>query len=69
MKDVLGYTDLPLVSSDFVGDTHGSIFDSKAGIMLNPTFVKIVAWYDNELGYTTQLLRLVSYMQKVDSKN
>lgn len=69
MKDVLGYTDLPLVSSDFVGDTHGSIFDSKAGIMLNPTFVKIVAWYDNELGYTTQLLRLVSHMQKVDSKN
>lgn len=68
MKGVLGYTDLPLVSSDFIGDTHGSIFDSKAGIMLNPTFVKIVAWYDNELGYTTQLLRLVSYMQQVDNK-
>lgn len=68
MAGVLGYTDLPLVSSDFIGDTHGSIFDSKAGIMLNPTFVKIVAWYDNEFGYTTQLLRLVSHMQKVDNK-
>ena len=68
MKGVLGYTDLPLVSSDFIGDDHGSIFDSKAGIMLNPNFVKIVAWYDNELGYTTQLLRMLSYMQQVDNK-
>lgn len=68
MAGVLGYTDLPLVSSDFIGDTHGSTFDSKAGIMLNPTFVKIVAWYDNELGYTTQLLRLVNHMNNVDNK-
>lgn len=68
MKDVLGYTDQPLVSSDFIGDTHGSTFDSKAGIMLNPRFVKIVAWYDNELGYTTQLLRFISYMEKIDNK-
>ena len=67
MAGVLGYTDLPLVSSDFIGDTHGSIFDSKAGIMLNPTFVKIVAWYDNELGYTTQLLRMVNHMNNVDN--
>lgn len=67
MAGVLGYTDLPLVSSDFIGDTHGSTFDSKAGIMLNPTFVKIVAWYDNELGYTTQLLRLVNHMNNVDN--
>lgn len=67
MAGVLGYTDLPLVSSDFIGDAHGSIFDSKAGIMLNPTFVKIVAWYDNELGYTTQLLRLVNHMNNVDN--
>lgn len=66
MKNVLGYTQEPLVSSDFIGDTHASIFDEKAGIMLNGSFVKIVAWYDNELGYTTQVLRMLDYMGKVD---
>ncbi len=68
MKGVLGYTDEALVSSDFIGDEHGSIFDSKAGIMLSPTFVKLVAWYDNEWGYSTQCLRLISHMNKVDNK-
>ena len=65
MKNVMGYTDEPLVSSDFIGDERASIFDAKAGIMLSPTFVKLVAWYDNELGYSTQVLRLISYMNTV----
>ncbi len=62
MKDIIGYTDEPLVSSDFMSDSRASIFDAEAGIMLSPTFVKLVAWYDNEYGYSTQLLRLVSHM-------
>ena len=62
MKGIIGYTDEPLVSSDFMGDNRASIFDAEAGIMLSPTFVKLVAWYDNEYGYSTQLLRLVSHM-------
>lgn len=65
MKGVMGYTDEPLVSSDFIGDNRASIFDAKAGIMLSPTFVKLMAWYDNELGYSTQVLRLISYMNTV----
>ena len=68
LKDVVGYTEDSVVSSDFIGDTHGSVFDANAGIMLSPTFVKVVAWYDNELGYSTQVLRLISYMAKVDKK-
>lgn len=62
LKDVVGYTDEPLVSSDFIGDEHGCVFDAKAGIMLSPTFVKLVAWYDNEYGYSTQLLRLATHI-------
>ena len=57
MKGILDYTDLPLVSSDFIGNPHGSIFDEKAGIMLGDKFVKLVAWYDNEYGYSTMLLK------------
>ncbi len=68
LKDVVGYTEDSVVSSDFIGDTHGSVFDANAGIMLSPTFVKVVAWYDNELGYSTQVLRLISHMAKVDKK-
>lgn len=68
MKDVLSYTDQLVVSSDFIGDTHGSIFDEKAGIMLNDKFVKLVAWYDNELGYSMQTLRLIAYMGKIDHR-
>jgi len=67
LKDVMGYTEEPLVSSDFVGDNRASIFDAKAGIMLNPNFVKLVSWYDNEMGYSTQVLRLVSYMNSVNN--
>ena len=62
LKGILGYTEEPLVSSDFMSDNRASIFDAEAGIMLSPTFVKLVAWYDNEYGYSTQLLRLVTYM-------
>ena len=62
MKGVMGYTEEPLVSTDFMSDNRASIFDAEAGIMLSPTFVKLVAWYDNEYGYSTQLLRLASHM-------
>ena len=66
MKGILGYTDEPLVSTDFMSDNRASIFDAEAGIMLSPTFVKLVAWYDNEYGYSTQLLRLASYMGNLE---
>ena len=68
MKDVMGYTDQPVVSSDFIGCRTASIFDAEAGIMLSPKFVKLVAWYDNEMGYSTQCLRLISYMNSVNNK-
>lgn len=62
MKGVMGYTNEPVVSSDFIGSRYGSIFDEGAGIMLSPTFVKLVAWYDNEMSYSTQCMRFASYM-------
>jgi glyceraldehyde 3-phosphate dehydrogenase len=65
LKGVLGYTEDEVVSSDFIGDSRTSIFDAKAGIMLNPTFVKIVAWYDNEWGYSSKLLDMIAYMNTV----
>ena len=65
---VLGYTDEPVVSSDFIGDEHTCIFDEKAGIMISPTFVKLVAWYDNEYGYSCKCLDLASAMFKKDKK-
>lgn len=65
-KGIVGYTDEPLVSSDFIGDSRTCIFDAKAGIMLNEHFVKLVAWYDNEVGYSHKLLDLVAHMYKVD---
>jgi glyceraldehyde 3-phosphate dehydrogenase len=64
-KDTLGvleYCDEPCVSSDFLNDIHTSIFDAQAGIMLTDTFVKLVAWYDNEWGYTAQMLRTARKM-------
>ena len=64
LKGVLGYTDEKVVSTDFRGDPAASIFDSGAGIMLDSTFVKVVGWYDNEYGYTCNLLRLVQYVAK-----
>lgn len=62
MSRYLGYTEEEVVSSDFIGDTHSSIFDAKAGIQLSPTFVKIVAWYDNEYGYSHRVVDLVKYI-------
>ena len=56
LKGIPGYTDEPLVSTDFLGDDRSSIFDSKAGIQLSPTFVKLVAWYDNEFGYSNRVI-------------
>lgn len=59
LKGIIGTTDLPLVSSDFIGDPRTCIVDEKAGIMLNPSFVKLVAWYDNEYGYTCKLVDML----------
>merc|ERR1711976_963771 len=67
MKGILGYCDEEVVSQDFVGDTHSSIFDSKAGIALNKSFVKLISWYDNEFGYSTRVVDLISYMQSKDA--
>ena len=64
MKGVLGYTSDEVVSTDFRGHTCSSIFDAKAGIALDPTFVKVVSWYDNEYGYTCNLMRLVRHIAK-----
>lgn len=64
MKGVLGYTEEANVSTDFRGDSHPSIFDAKAGIALDSTFVKIVAWYDNEYGYTCNMMRVVEHIGK-----
>ncbi|QLG70997.1 hypothetical protein HG535_0B00350 [Zygotorulaspora mrakii] len=62
LKGVLGYTEDSVVSSDFLGDTHSSIFDATAGIQLTPTFVKLVSWYDNEYGYSTRVVDLIEHV-------
>ena len=67
MKGILGYTDELVVSSDFQGDARTSIFDADAGIMLNPNFVKLVSWYDNEWGYSNKVLELIKHMHSVDN--
>jgi len=66
MKGILGYTDEDLVSTDFIGDQRSSIFDAKAGIQLSKTFVKLVSWYDNEMGYSNRVIDLITYMQSRD---
>ncbi|MFA5087930.1 MAG: type I glyceraldehyde-3-phosphate dehydrogenase [Candidatus Omnitrophota bacterium] len=65
MKGILGYTEDAVVSSDFIGDSRTSIFDAGAGIALNDTFVKVVAWYDNEWGYSMKVVDLIAYMDSV----
>lgn len=65
MKGVLGYTAEDVVSSDFIGEAQTSVFDAKAGIALNANFVKLVAWYDNEWGYSVKILELIQHMATV----
>ena len=64
MKGVLGYTDQKVVSTDFRGESCTSVFDADAGMSLDPTFVKVVAWYDNELGYSSKVLEMVRVIAK-----
>ena len=66
LKGILGYTEDAVVSSDFLGDPRTSIFDAKAGIQLTPTFVKVVSWYDNEIGYSNKVLDLIAHMKQVN---
>ena len=65
LKGIVGYTEDAVVSQDFVGDTRTSIFDAGAGIMLSPTFVKLVAWYDNEMGYSNKVVDLLEHASKI----
>ena len=65
LKGIVGYTDEMVVSSDFLGDPRTSIFDAKAGIMLNEKFVKLIAWYDNEWGYSNKVIDLIQHISTV----
>ncbi len=66
LKGVLGYTEDSVVSSDFLGDTRTSIFDANAGVYLTDKFVKVISWYDNEIGYSNKVLDLIAHMKKVN---
>lgn len=66
LRGILGYTDEAVVSQDFISDPRTSIFDATAGISLNEHFVKVVAWYDNEYGYSSKLVDLAAYAMKLD---
>jgi len=66
LKGILGYTEDQVVSSDFTGDCHSSIFDAGAGISLNNNFVKLISWYDNEMGYSFRVVDLITYMNSKD---
>jgi glyceraldehyde 3-phosphate dehydrogenase len=65
LKGVLGYTEDEVVSNDFIGEVKTSVFDAGAGIQLSPNFVKVVSWYDNEMGYSHKVVDLVEYMDSV----
>ena len=65
LKGVMGYVDAPVVSSDFTTDARTSIFDAQAGIALSGTFMKLIAWYDNEWGYSNKMLDLLKYVHSV----
>ncbi|MDD4685958.1 MAG: type I glyceraldehyde-3-phosphate dehydrogenase [Clostridia bacterium] len=67
-KDIVGVTNDAVVSSDFIGDSRACIFDANAGIMLSPNFVKLVAWYDNEYGYSSMIVKFLEYMNKIDNQ-
>ena len=66
MKGIMGYTEDDVVSSDFIGESCTCVFDAKAGIALNDQFVKLVAWYDNEWGYSCKVLDLLMHMADTD---
>lgn len=68
LKGIVGYTEDAVVSSDYIGESCTSVFDATAGIALNDNFVKLVAWYDNEWGYSTKVLELIAHMATVDNK-
>jgi len=68
-KGIVEYTDDQLVSADFVGHKASSIFDANAGIQLNANFVKLIAWYDNEWGYSRRVIDLIKYVAEVDKKD
>lgn len=68
MMGILGYTEEPVVSTDFIHDARTSIFDATAGIMLSDKFVKLISWYDNEWGYSNKTVDLISYMHSIDNK-
>lgn len=68
LKGVMGYTDESVVSSDFIGTKETCVFDIGAGIMVSPTFVKLIAWYDNEWGYSNSVIDLICYMNSIDNK-
>jgi glyceraldehyde 3-phosphate dehydrogenase len=69
LKGILEYTEDEVVSTDFVGSTASSVFDAKAGIALNDKFVKLIAWYDNEMGYSRRVCDLIAYVAGVDAKS
>ena len=69
MKGVLGYTEDAVVSTDFTGNDNASIFDANAGIQLSPNFVKLIAWYDNEWGYSKRVCDLVAFAAAKDGAN
>lgn len=64
MAGVLGYTEDQVVSQDFIGETQTSVFDAKAGVALTDKFVKVVSWYDNEIGYSNKVLDLIAHISK-----
>jgi len=69
MKGIIEYVDDEVVSSDFVGDPHTSIFDSREGIMLNDKFFKLIAFYDNEWGYSSKIIMLIKHMHSIDNQS
>ena len=64
MKGIVEYTEEPIVSTDIIHNQHTCVFDANAGIMLSPTFVKLVAWYDNEWGYSVKTVDLAVAITK-----
>jgi glyceraldehyde 3-phosphate dehydrogenase len=67
-QGILGYTEDQVVSNDFIGEGSSSVFDAKAGISLNPNFVKVVAWYDNEWGYSKRVVDLIVFVAHKDGR-